>query len=82
MINDTLSAATRIIPATDWHHHHPWPPIGGMRHLIFKSKARPNAPGNGLEDAGAIVRVGRRVLIDEGKFFAWVSKQNPTTAKA
>jgi hypothetical protein len=39
---------------------------GGMRALIF------NETTNGLKDAGAIVRVGRKVLINEEVFFAWV----------
>jgi len=46
---------------TDWPKHHPWPPLGGLRHLTFYSKP------NGFRDA--FVRVGRRVLVDKGKFF-------------
>ena len=41
-------------------------PIGGLRHLIFHEEE------NGLAEVGAIVRVGRKVLIDEEKFFTWV----------
>jgi hypothetical protein len=41
---------------------------GGMRALIF------NETTNGLKDAGAIVRVGRKVLINEEVFFAWVQQ--------
>jgi hypothetical protein len=29
---------TRLIPVTKWNEHHQWPPIGGMRHLIFFAK--------------------------------------------
>lgn len=58
------SSATRLIPASDWHKHHNWPPIGGLRHLIFFAES------NGFSTV--IRRVGRRVLIDEGAFFAWV----------
>lgn len=56
-------STTRLIPATEWPHHHPWPPIGGLRHLIF------NADSNGFSKV--IRRAGRRVLIDEQAFFAW-----------
>ncbi len=56
----------RLIPATEWHEHHPWPPIGGLRHLIF------NASANGFDTV--ICRVGRRVLIDEEAFFAWAKE--------
>jgi len=31
-----------------------------------------NAAKNGLAESGAIVRVGRRVLIHEGRFCAWI----------
>ena len=60
---------TRLIPVTKWTDFHQWPPIGGLRHLIF------NEGKNGLTATGAIVRVGRRVLIDESAFFEWVNRQ-------
>lgn len=60
----------RLIPANQWNEHHEWPPIGGMRHLIF------NAESNGFNTA--IRRVGRRVLIDEAAFFAWVESSSMT----
>ena len=59
---------TKLIPVTDWANHHVWPPIGGIRHLIF------NAKTNDFDKV--IKRVGRRVLIDEQAFFAWVESQN------
>jgi hypothetical protein len=43
---------------------------GGLRSLIF------NEHTNGLAKSGAIVRIGRKVLIDETKFFAWIESQN------
>jgi hypothetical protein len=39
---------------------------GSLRALVFNERA------NGLTKAGAIVRIGRKVLINEEKFFAWV----------
>jgi hypothetical protein len=59
---------SRLIPAAKWDSYHPWPSKAGLRFLIFKSK------NNGL--AAAVLRVGRRVLIDEDAFFAWVANQN------
>lgn len=56
-----------LIPVPDWNNHHPWPPIGGLRHLIF------NAHTNGFNKV--IRRIGRRVLIDEAAFFEWVDEQ-------
>ena len=43
---------------------------GGIRALIFNEHA------NGLDKSGAIVRIGRKVLILENKFFEWVESQN------
>ncbi len=48
--------------------------IGGLRSLIF------NEHTNGLAKSGAIVRIGRKVLIDEAKFFGWVAAQNGVAA--
>jgi hypothetical protein len=44
--------------------------IGGLRSLIF------NEHQNGLAKSGAIIRIGRKVLIDESLFFCWVQSQN------
>ena len=50
-----------------------------LRNLIFKADERQSTkgtiPGNGLIEAGAIVRVGRKVLIVESRFFDWVESQ-------
>ena len=59
---------TRLIPVTKWNEHHQWPPIGGLRHLIFFAEE------NGFEKV--IRRCGRRVLIDEAAFFQWMEEQN------
>jgi hypothetical protein len=53
-----------------------WSPAA-LRSLILNSRDRLSSrgervSGNGLEEAGAIIRLGRRVLISEGRFFAWV----------
>lgn len=62
------NSTNRLIPVTKWNDYHSWPPIGGLRHLIF------NAEKNGFNSV--IKRCGRRVLIDEGEFFQWVEEQN------
>lgn len=49
-----------------FHEHHPAFPEGGLRHRIFHSKT------NGMLEAGVIIRNGRRVLIDEERFFDWL----------
>ena len=72
--DSTISRATpksnlnkRLIPVTQWNEHHLWPPVGGLRYLIF------NADKNGFDSV--IVRVNKRVLIDEKAFFDWVETQ-------
>jgi hypothetical protein len=51
-----------------------------LRNLIFKADPRHSTrgeiPGNGLIEAGAVIRIGRKVLLDEERFFAWVDQQN------
>jgi hypothetical protein len=61
-----------LIPLVDWPDHHPWPPLGGLRHLAF------HADTNGF--APAFVRVGKRVLVDEAAFFRAVAARNQTQA--
>lgn len=63
----------RLIPVTKWGLHHSWPPIGGLRHLIFFAKT------NGFETC--LRRVGKRLLIHERSFFEWVEQQNANTSR-
>ena len=63
-----MAAITRIIPVTKWNDYHPWPSIPALRNLIFHGKK------NHFDQV--IIRVGRRVLIDEDKFFAWVKEND------
>jgi hypothetical protein len=49
--------------------------VGGLRSLIF------NENSNGLAKSGAIIRIGRKVLICDEKFLAWVEAQNQGGAK-
>jgi predicted DCC family thiol-disulfide oxidoreductase YuxK len=48
--------------------------IGGMRAWIFKEHQ------NGLAKSGAVLRIGRKILIDPEKFFEWVEAQNKEAA--
>lgn len=51
-----------------------------LRNLIFKADERHTTigviKGNGLIETGALIRIGRKVLIDENRFYAWVQNQN------
>ena len=58
---------TRLIPVSKWNEFHEWPPVGGMRHLIFFRN------DNGF--AKVLKRPNRTWLIDEKAFFKWVSER-------
>ena len=52
-----------------------------LRYHVHRAYARTTKhgeflPANGLGEAGAVVRIGRRVLLDVDKFYAWVAS-NP-----
>ena len=53
-----------LITIRQFCERHDWPPHGGLRWLIFNSQE------NGF--AKCVVRVGRRVLIDEREFVKWL----------
>jgi len=59
---------TKLIPVTKWNNHHEWPTEAGLRYYIF------NAEFNGFNKV--MKKVGRRILIDETKFFDWVEEKN------
>ena len=56
---------------------HPAFPQGSLRNLLFHAQDRTTSRGiikaNGL--GVALVRINRRVLIDEKKFFQWIEHQ-------
>lgn len=49
---------------------HPAFTVGGIRWQIFHEDT------NGLKKTGAIVRNGRKVLINESKYFTWLEARN------
>lgn len=69
-----------LFPVDQFSERRPaWTPAS-LRNLILNSADRvglrgQRIAGNGLAEAGAIVRVGRRVLIDEQAFFRWIAEQ-------
>jgi len=64
----TDRTSTRLLPVALWTRFHPWPSAAGLRWYVF------NANENGAN--AWIRRVGRRVLIDEAAFFAWVKERS------
>ena len=56
-----------LMTVPQFSEKHPVFPIGGLRYRIFLAEE------NGLAKSGAIIRKGRRVYIDESKFFGWIT---------
>jgi hypothetical protein len=54
---------TPIYTVTQFSKKHPAFSVGSLRWLVF------NANTNGLDEAKAIIRVGRKVLVHEERFF-------------
>lgn len=53
--------------------------LPALTNQVFKAKPRQSSKGviqgNGMEEAGAVVRLAGRVLIDEDAYFRWVDSQ-------
>lgn len=63
-------AAPTYHTVSQFAQKHPAFSVGALRQHIFDEHR------NGLAESGAIVRVGRRVYINEAKFFVWLEAQN------
>lgn len=66
-----------LLPVRQFSDKHPAFPQGSLRNLIFLAETRKTSKGiikgNGLDVA--LVRIGRKLLIDEAKFFQWIDAQ-------
>lgn len=60
---------TEFYSVKDYTKRRPAFTQGGLRHLLFHQ-------GEELEKAGAIVRFGARILIDDAAFLAWLKAGN------
>ena len=70
VVKEAKTTATPILlTVIQFSAKHSFATPGGLRFQIF------NARENGLEKTGAIVRIGRRVLVNEEKYFAWIESQ-------
>ncbi len=58
---------TRIIPLTKWNDYHPWPTTSSLRRMLRNSEK------TGFDRV--VIHIGKRLLIDERKFFEWVNAQ-------
>ena len=69
-----------LLTVKDFSKKYPAFSEGGLRYMIFMCSPGMDVRGakaksNGMKEAGVIVRLGRRVLIDEARFFDWVDMQ-------
>ena len=67
-----------LLTVRQFSEKHPAFSQGSLRNLIHLSSERYSStgeiPGNGL--GMALVRIGRKLLLDEAKFFQWIELQN------
>ncbi len=73
-MNSPNENSTQLYTIRQFASKHPAFTESSLRWLIFQSKSRESSrgsiSGNGL--GAALVRIGRKVLIDELRFFEWV----------
>ena len=72
-----LSGPRTLLSVKDFSTKHSSFSEPSLRWLIFNSTERKTSrgdriPGNGLAESGVIIRIGRKVLIDENRFFGWL----------
>jgi hypothetical protein len=76
-MNSQTESRTPLLTVRQFAARHPAFTESSLRWLIFQSHSRASSkgviPGNGLH--AALLRIGRRVLIDETRFFEWVAAQ-------
>ena len=63
-----MTQSNRFIPVSEWNNFYPWPTQGSIRVRICHAEKGRGDP----EFLTCILRIGRRVLIDESKFIKWV----------
>ena len=64
-----MNESHNLLTVSQFAEQHPAFSVVGLRWQIF------NAEKNGLKEAEAIIRLGRKVLIDVEKYFQWVYNQ-------
>lgn len=73
----TQSTSRLLFTVKQLSQKHPAFSLSSLRNLLFKAKPRMTSigaiQGNGLEKA--VIRVGRKILIDEIIFFEWLDDQ-------
>ncbi len=68
-----IERKTSLVPLTKWPEKHSYPTIRQLRWLVF------NEGTNGF--SACVVRIGRRVFIEENRFFEWIRMNNPNISE-
>ena len=68
-MSNEAETQTELFTVKDYTRRRPAFTQGGLRHLFFHQ-------GEDLEKAGAIVRFGSRILIDDAVFLGWLKAGN------
>lgn len=80
------STAPAVFTVEQFAQRNPAFTAAALRNIIFKAEPRHTSrgeiPGNGLIECGAVLRLGRKVLIDEGRFYGWLREQQHSARKA
>jgi hypothetical protein len=64
-----MAQIRQLLTVRQFSERHPAFPEGSLRWHIFRARQ------NGLDRFGAVQRIGRRVYIDQEKFFEWIDAQ-------
>lgn len=59
-----------ILSPRQFSARHPGFTMGGLRHVLFRRAT------NGLAESGAVLKCGRKLLIHEARFLAWIDARN------
>jgi len=77
--DNAFLAGRRIatVPAIPNIPGYEWLTVSALRHMLFQAATRKDSrgramPGNGLEELGVVLRIGRKILIDLDRFDAWL----------
>lgn len=66
----------RILTVKQFAQRHTWITLAGLRWLLFRRDS------NGLQESGAILKIGRKILIDEQLFLQWLRQQGQERVNA
>lgn len=74
------SAPRDLLTVAQFAERYPAWSQSALRNILLNARDRLNSrgerlAGNRLGASGAIVRVGRKVLLSEGRFFLWIAAQ-------